>query len=613
MFTNDFTEAPVVWDEEKLLRTAFRIQKGLSQRGYLNCKVELQKQSIKRGDVAVFDITAGKRWEIGTVTWIDDNSGLDIDDLKSSCIITMGAPLEIDVLKDEREIISSVSQSNGHATFNEAFIHFEVDTTSGNADLEIMLRGQALDSHSELIPHEKMKIGSVFFDQSHMNKPILTRYLEYLSFLEPGGGFSPANFESTYRRITAIPAVKSVKILKDFPLINSAEYGVVDVTVDLSSAKRYDLSIELDMTMADTRYGPLSRVTWTDRNVSGRGDILSWTAMASIASTQPFSYNDNSIVPNSGEFGLQLSYKIGGIPPIPIEKLPKSTRAQSEWLLNAAKESRPEYGRKLFNFQYVIDWVENPKKNSVVSISPLQIRYVDMDLSDAFQEWVSSVEDPLMAFRFSDYSIAGGSVGWSQQTKTRWSTSQKISASVEWSGLLTPSDLIEAVPLVEYYRGEMSFVKKGSVAKVEGRDWAARIRLGGAWVGKETEALPYDRGFFGGGANGVRGWPIRMLGPTSLGMGDLRADASSELRMKWTESNTVALFTDVGNVWDKATFDIKDLAWSVGVGLRYDFEFFLLRLDGALRLHDPMKEEGERWFAQSKVNGGIHLGLGHPF
>ena len=237
-----------------------------------------------------------------------------------------------------------------------------------------------------------------------------------------------------------------------------------------------------------------------------------------------------------------------------------------------------------------------------------------MSLSEDFEQWVNSVDDPLMAFRFSDYSITGGALAWSQQTTTRWNTIQKLAASVEWSALLAPDGIvINGVPLVEYYRGEFSFVKKGSVFKIDSRDWAARVRLGGAFTGAETEVIPYDRGFFGGGANGVRGWPIRMLGPSSLGMGDLRADASAELRMKWTESNTVALFSDVGNVWDRSTFDISDLAWSAGVGVRYDFEFFLLRLDAALRLHDPMKPVGERWIYQSKIVGGIHLGLGHPF
>ena len=49
-----------------------------------------------------------------------------------------------------------------------------------------------------------------------------------------------------------------------------------------------------------------------------------------------------------------------------------------------------------------------------------------------------------------------------------------------------------------------------------GKTWATRFRAGSAWIGSETEALPYDRCFFGGGANGVRGWPVRELGPTGI-------------------------------------------------------------------------------------------------
>lgn len=614
LFSNEFTEDPVVWDEEKILRTAFRIKKELSQLGFLNCEVEIEKQVKRRGVAAVYRVHEKKRWTVGEINWIDDNSGLHINRLKEESLLKTGDYLDVTLLKAERERISEYSQGDGFATFNEAFIHFEVDTTGGLANLDVMVRGQSLGSHANNMPHKKMKIGSVFYDQSKMSKPIEKRYLEYLSLLVPDGRFAPSDFENTYRKISLMPAVKSVKILKDFPLLNSVDYGVVDVTVELISAKRYDLALELDMTRADTRYGPLARVTWTDRNVTGKGDMFSWTAMASIASTQPFSYNDNSIVPNSGEFGLQVAYKMSGIPPIPIDRLPKSTRAKSEWLLNLAKESRPEYSRNLFDFKYVIDWVVNFEKNSIVSFSPLQIRYVDMTLSDDFDQWVNGVEDPLMAFRFSDYSIAGGALSWSQQTTTKWNTLQKLAASIEWSGMIAPDGIVvNGVSLVEYYRGEVSFVQKGSVFNVDGRDWAARIRLGGAFTGAKTEVIPYDRGFFGGGANGVRGWPIRMLGPSSLGMGSLRADASAELRMKWTDANAVALFSDVGNVWNKSNIELADIAWSVGLGFRYDFDFFLLRLDTALRIHDPMKPIGERWIYQSKIVGGIHLGLGHPF
>ena len=92
----------------------------------------------------------------------------------------------------------------------------------------------------------------------------------------------------------------------------------------------------------------------------------------------------------------------------------------------------------------------------------------------------------------------------------------------------------------------------------------------------------------------------------------------------WTDMWGVAGFLDVGNVWlhgqdvpDVATFGRGDkrssIAMNAGAGLRLDFEFFLLRVDAGLRLHDPSKPGGERWIGQHPAGGALHLGLGHPF
>ena len=106
-------------------------------------------------------------------------------------------------------------------------------------------------------------------------------------------------------------------------------------------------------------------------------------------------------------------------------------------------------------------------------------------------------------------------------------------------------------------------------------------------------------------------------------MGDYRLDVSSEFRVSWSSLTTVALFADAGNIWQNerggiagtswASSGLSSVAFSAGVGLRLDFEFFLVRLDAALRLHDPTQVNGERWLFESGPNGALHLGLGHPF
>ena len=207
---------------------------------------------------------------------------------------------------------------------------------------------------------------------------------------------------------------------------------------------------------------------------------------------------------------------------------------------------------------------------------------------------------------------------------------------LEWSGLLGNSFVpdIRGVSVIQFARADCQLVFKGKVRNRTEWTWASRFRLGSAFVSKQTGVLPYDKGYFGGGSNGVRGWPIRELGPGTFsevnngneilrGVGDTRIEGAAEIRMKWSSFATIAIFSDLGNIWLHETGDNNgtslqsstwnSLALSTGLGLRFDFDFFLIRLDAALRLQDPTKLSGERWLFSSKPSGALHLGLGHPF
>ena len=106
------------------------------------------------------------------------------------------------------------------------------------------------------------------------------------------------------------------------------------------------------------------------------------------------------------------------------------------------------------------------------------------------------------------------------------------------------------------------------------------------------------------------------------GVGDIRLDLQFEQRMRVNDVWQVALFSDMGNVWlhgEEApeasvwSWDLRGFGWGAGMGVRMDLEFFLLRLDGGLRIHDPGKAAGQRWLGQGPWKGALHLGLGLPF
>ena len=643
-----FGEPPSYYNNDELYRTSLKMVQVLNQEGYLQARVAVTADSSHiSGWEAVYIIDLGTRWVIKDVIWNTTTSGLPENQISEGGLLQKEDPLSITDLNSERERISKLAGRLGFATFNEGFVKFELDTLNldGGVNVEIILRGQRLENASTTLPHKSIKIGSVFFDQSNMTKPLMSSILNHLVTLEEGAGFDPAKFESSYRRLSGVSALKIVELKKDFPISHDRNYGVVDVTVDIQDAPRYDLALEFDMTRADTRYGPLGKITWTDNNTTGRGDVLTWTVSAAIASTQPFSYTSSSIVPNSGEFSFLGSYRTIGISPLRLESLPKSTAPHSEWLMQAARESRPEYYSSTFDYRHRIEWTENPVRRSRIVIDVIHLSYVNLDISDDFADWLETEDNEVLKLRFSDYALTGSRIGWNSLAGTNGGN---MDLSFEWSGmaskLLSPlmgwevSDegevRIGEVPVIKFLRVDGSWVMNNKLSNREDMVFKSRFRFGGAFVGKGTETLPYSKGFFGGGLNGIRGWPIRELGPGNYseesstqgvlrGVGDYRLDISSEFRFKWTSLTTVALFADAGNIWQNGNGEndgtswnssgFSSIAFSAGIGLRLDFEFFLIRLDAALRLHDPTHSDGERWFIESRPNGALHLGLGHPF
>ena len=192
--------------------------------------------------------------------------------------------------------------------------------------------------------------------------------------------------------------------------------------------------------------------------------------------------------------------------------------------------------------------------------------------------------------------------------------------------------VVEGVPVVQYGRGLLGF-HGGKATRWYKLRRAFNVRLGMAQAGKNTPSLPLEQSFFTGGANGIRGWTIRALGPGNLegsalasavqGVGDIRVDLQHEWRFLADKSWQPAWFVDAGNVWLHGKDAPEGTRWkdgmwnsialSTGLGLRYDLEFFVARIDAGLRLHDPSAPAGSRWLGQGGLKGAIHLGLGLPF
>lgn len=649
-----YGEAPVTWDAAVGDRTVRNLEALARRAGYLDARGEAVLDTVKRNRLAVrYLMDLGALWTVGQVEWSTEGAGIDPKAVMTESLVQPGMAFDADVLDAERGRVARLLQSKGYAEFDEAYISYEADSLGSRRagghriGVKVVIRPVV---QSDLVrPHERMRLGNitVWESDSSQAKPMRKQVLDHLISAKPGMLYDRQALETTYRRLMRLPAVSRIE-MPSTSRVDADGQRWVDVDVRLWQRQRFGLQTEVDFTRTDVRYGPLLRVSWTDRNVSGRGDQLEWTATAGISSTQPFSYNEAALVPNSGEWSLEANYSILGIPPIGLHRLRPSNAARSELGVLFRRESRPDYMRRAFAMRYGFEFIENESRNSLFNIDLIEFNYTELEAEDSFVAWLDAQGNPFLKSRFQDYASTLTRVAWRSGWGGETLLLGGVRSTVEWSGQLwrhlgdalqLPQNdagafVLAGVPVAQFVRLEQD-VRVGTREDADNPGQiAARAYLGVAWVGPNIDGLPYDRSFFGGGVNGLRGWATRDVGPGGVvdpenagvirGLGEWRAELNVEYREPLTETFILAMFLDAGNVWMREAEAVaaeatwsgqrwRSVAWNGGIGARWDFGFFLLRLDGGLRLHDPTQPLGTRWIGQTKARGAFHIGIGHPF
>ena len=202
------------------------------------------------------------------------------------------------------------------------------------------------------------------------------------------------------------------------------------------------------------------------------------------------------------------------------------------------------------------------------------------------------------------------------------------------------SGMIWNTPYSQFVRGELTLGKTWVFGRNSGQAIATRLLAGAGYAYGNSSALPFEKHFYAGGANSLRGWQARTVGPglsprdTSFVIpnqtGDMKLEANIEYRFNMFWKLAGAVFADAGNVWTlqhksaevdtesiflKETF-AESIAANWGVGLRLNFGFLLLRVDMGMKIHDPARPDN-KWVAPDdwlrKDNYALHFGVGYPF
>ncbi len=191
--------------------------------------------------------------------------------------------------------------------------------------------------------------------------------------------------------------------------------------------------------------------------------------------------------------------------------------------------------------------------------------------------------------------------------------------------------MINKIPYAQYFKGEFTFIRHWDFGKK--RILAYRFFTGLAVPYGNSTNIPFVSAYFAGGSNDIRAWRAFELGPGSTGgLGEFneanfKVLTNIEYRMPFYENHHLGLFADAGNIWNlfddipyrEAKFKgiyslLYETAIGAGIGYRYDFSIFALRIDWAFKIFDPGRPEGDRWIKNYSINQSIlQFGINYPF
>ena len=393
-------------------------------------------------------------------------------------------------------------------------------------------------------------------------------------------------------------------------------------------------------------------MNYQHRNLFRRSETFSFKVRGAY---EALGSSKSSIDGNYWEFGAETGLMFPRfVFPFVSESFKRRMKATTEFKIGYSFQTRPEYQRTILSGGWSYIWQDRLNTQSRHVFKLVDIDYVHLPKID--KAFADSLPESTRQYNFTDQFVLG--IGYTYtfnnyvpQNKNRNTHSLRVSVEMAGNLLYGFSKVLGAhkndkgsyslfgIPYAQFTKVDMDFSK--NIALDAKNRVAYRIGVGVGYPYGNMTKLPFERSYFSGGANSVRGWSVRSLGPGSMGLeyarsfadqvGDIRLDMNLEYRTKLFWKFEMAAYVDAGNIWTfhedashpKANFDFsrfyKEIAFSYGLGLRADFNFFVLRFDTGMKAYDPQQRGGKKWaiknpnFNSRTGNFAWHFAVGYPF
>ncbi len=643
-------EAPVVYDPDLVQVSVDNIRNHLEYIGYYGSEVDGHPDEPKGKRVSVrYEIRPGRRYPIRDILFdVPARGDIAADFYADTANLTIrrGSYLSEADLAAESSRSASWLRNRGYFDLTQNNYVFIADTLThpGEAVLTMRIqeypRNESEESARELV---RYRFGKVSISHPE-TMPFREKFLRKINGIVPGRPFGEEVVSNTYNRLSAIRYFNSVNVQ-----LTPGDSARVDCAIRILPSNPRGLRFNIEAsTNSNGLVGLSPQLGYYHKNIFHGGEWLNVGLMGNFQMKVGKNLKvDRSV--RSTEFGVSTSLSFPKLLGFPVARFRGRTIPRTDISLSYNFQDRPEYTRNILSTSF--SYIGNLRRRLWYQVSPLQLSVVRLyDLKDSFRE--SMVTNPFLANAYMDHFDAGASMTLYNTTNADanpttayryWRLQVDASGNILAlaKGLMKKdangAGMIWDTPFAQYVRFEGSVGRTWTFGEEEKHSLATRLLAGIGYAYGNSEALPFEKQLYAGGAGSLRGWQARSVGPGRSALnktfvipnqtGDIRLEANVEYRFPLFWRLKGAAFLDVGNVWNNAktateesavlkmeTF-AESLAASWGAGIRVDLSYILLRIDLGIRLHDPARTQPwcrpNQWF---DANGyAVHFGVGYPF
>jgi hypothetical protein len=691
-FLKKIGEEPVIFDSTLVDKTNSELTKLFVNKGYVN--VDVASEITRKGKKAnvVYKITGNTPYRIGIYSAEIEDPEIknDLGDDGTSLLIVRGEPIssrissikedmlfDRNILDRERERISGLLRNRGYYAFNKEYIYYNADSALNNYTVNLNMK---LNLSKELmpdgklkdVPHKKYFVDKVYiyldFDPLKLNnikdyvvsdsllvngytiyyqgeKPsIRPKILLHNSFISPQKIYSQLSEDATYSAYSSLSALNNIHI--HFDEFSRDDTTRLNAHILTMPARKQSHSYSVEGTNTAGNLGIASSVNYSHRNIFRGSETLNLRVRGAYETISNFDYPYLEI---GGEASIHIPKFVF---PFLNNSISRKFRTSTEFSLSYNQQTRPEYSRTLFSGGLHYSFQGRERTSGRHQFNLFDIDYVYLPKKDSV--FMSRLPSGAEYFGYTDQFIVG--TGYSH-TKTTFDPMQKqrnaysLRFSFESSGNLLYA-LNKAFDVkkedgqlsyrllntyfAQFVKGDIDFAKSIVIDKQNAIAW--RIGGGVGFPYANSEMLPFEKRYYSGGANSVRAWTIRELGPGSYlpgdsttffnQSGDIKLDFNIEYRTRFFWKLEAAAFIDAGNIWtiknysgqEGGVFKInsfyEQIALGYGLGLRIDMDFFLIRFDCGWKAYNPAYRGKEAWAIMHPNftnNWAWHIAVGYPF